>query len=414
MRNYPAQVGPGGEPVSDTASFTSSNANDVIQEEQNAITSSGQTLIPLANPADNTQLSQAMARYASGGIWGVESGAANAYVVSATGTFTAPDAYFDGMEIRFRAGNNNTIASTVNAFGIGVVDLVQEDGSALSADFITTSVDTIARYSTSAGDFFVTSAAGLNAVSGLPRSYLSGLQMANGTDTDHDIDISVGTARDAVNSANLALASIMTKQIDANWAIGTAAGGFPSGLTLAADTWYHVFVVDETGGATDAGFDTSLTATNLLADTGGTLYRRIGSVLTDASLNILAFVQDGNSFVWVDPPGDVSTTTLGTTATSFTLSTPPDVKTHAVMSAVGLHASNLKLYISSLDANDEAPDTTGTGPVPQLINGGANFDPGQIETRTNTSSQIRARAVASSTTLYITTLGFKDTRGRDD
>lgn len=154
MRNFPTQVGPGGEPVSDQSSFTSSNANDVIQEQQNAITSSGQVLIPLANPADNTQLSKAMARYASGGIWGVESGAANAYVISGTGSFAMPGAYFDGMCIHFRAANASTGPSTINAFAIGVVDLVAQDGSALSNE-ITTTADTIARYDSGTGDFVV-------------------------------------------------------------------------------------------------------------------------------------------------------------------------------------------------------------------------------------------------------------------
>ena len=181
MRNFPAQVGPGGEPVSDQASLTSSNANDIIQEEQNAIASSGQTLIPIGDPADNTQLSQAMSRYASGGIFGVDSGAADAYVISATGSFTPPDAYFDGMIINFRAGNDNTTASTVNAFGIGVVDLVQENGSALSANFITTLVDTTARYDLASGDFFVVSAAGSGG--GVPSGTLLSTQQfaAGGT-----------------------------------------------------------------------------------------------------------------------------------------------------------------------------------------------------------------------------------------
>lgn len=132
MRDFPSQTGPGGEPVSDPSSFTSSNANDVIQEEQNAIESSGQTLVPLANPADNTQLSQAMARYASGGLFGVDSGAVNAYVISSTGAFVPPSAYFDGMAISFFAGNGNTGASTFNAFGIGVKKILDEDDADLT------------------------------------------------------------------------------------------------------------------------------------------------------------------------------------------------------------------------------------------------------------------------------------------
>jgi len=112
---------------------------------------------------------------------------------------------------------------------------------------------------------------------GLPLNYIAGLIPSNDTDTDHDINITAGKARDAVDSFSINLASEITKQIDVDWVAGDDAGGFPSGLTLSADTWYHVFVIAKTDGTTDAGFDTSLTATNLLSDaTGYTKYRRVG------------------------------------------------------------------------------------------------------------------------------------------
>ncbi len=51
---------------------------------------------------------------------------------------------------------------------------------------------------------------------------------------------------------------------------------------------------DDVAGAVDFGFDTSVDATNLLADAnviagGFTKYRRVGSILTDASSNIIGF-----------------------------------------------------------------------------------------------------------------------------
>ena len=78
----------------------------------------------------------------------------------------------------------------------------------------------------------------------------------------------------------------ITKQIDVTpWVAGTNAGGFPSLLTLTADTWYHLFIIkNPSSGVVDAGFDSNLSATNLLNDaTGFTRFRRVGSVKVTAA-----------------------------------------------------------------------------------------------------------------------------------
>lgn len=124
-----------------------------------------------------------------------------------------------------------------------------------------------------------------------------------GTDTDHDIDITAGAIPDSTGKYMLNLSSTVTKKVDATWAEGDDLGGRASGFSLpsVARTTVHVFLIGKIDGTVDAGFDSSLTATNLLADaTGYTLYRRIGSLLLDASDNWLAFTQFGNRF-YVSP-----------------------------------------------------------------------------------------------------------------
>ena len=119
----------------------------------------------------------------------------------------------------------------------------------------------------------------------VPRGHIDGLVLSNGTDTTNDIDIAIGECADSDNDHILKLTAAMGKQIDVNWAAGgtpgTPAGGFPSGLTLTNDTGYHFFLIKkDSDGTIDSGFDTSLTATNLLSDaTGYTEYRRVGSIL---------------------------------------------------------------------------------------------------------------------------------------
>jgi hypothetical protein len=45
----------------------------------------------------------------------------------------------------------------------------------------------------------------------LPRGHIDGLQLSNDTDTEHDIAIAVGAARDSTDAVNLALAAIITR-----------------------------------------------------------------------------------------------------------------------------------------------------------------------------------------------------------
>lgn len=109
----------------------------------------------------------------------------------------------------------------------------------------------------------------------------------NVSDLNHDIDISVGECSNISGSILIQTSSVFTKKIDVDWVEGTGEGGFPSALALTADTAYYVFAIVKIDETVDFGFDTSLTATNLLADaTDYSSYRRIGCVLTNGSTNI--------------------------------------------------------------------------------------------------------------------------------
>ena len=117
------------------------------------------------------------------------------------------------------------------------------------------------------------------------RGHISGLLCTNGTDTDHDIDISVGDAVDSSDTYLMQLSSGLVKQIDAVWAAGTNQGGLFTG-SVANDTTYYTFLIrKDSDGTLDAGFDTSATAANIPA--GYTAYRMIDKFVTDGSANIL-------------------------------------------------------------------------------------------------------------------------------
>ncbi len=250
----------------------------------------------------------------------------------------------------------------------------------------------------------------------LPRSYLVGLQLSNDTDSDHDIAITTGICRDSTDSCNLALSSILTKQIDAAFAAGDDAGGLFSG-SVAADTWYHVFLIrKDSDGTIDAGFDTDVDAANI--PSGYTEYRRVGSALTDGSANILGFTQIGDDFLWDDPPLDVNETDVDQSSAALkTLTVPIDVKVKAVINVYSERDdTNNYLYISAPDVNDEAPSIT-AAPLVSFMHHETGYRRlgGKMEVYTNTSGQIRVRGIDNDVdTFLISTLGYTDRRGRDD
>lgn len=76
----------------------------------------------------------------------------------------------------------------------------------------------------------------------MPRSYLAGLGLANNaSDATNDIDIAVGAARDSTNAEDIALASALTKQLDATWVVGTNQGMRDGGTIANAS--YHLFLI---------------------------------------------------------------------------------------------------------------------------------------------------------------------------
>jgi len=150
-----------------------------------------------------------------------------------------------------------------------------------------------------------------------PDKYLDGhidglILSNNGTDANHAIDIAPGVAvcRDGNgNRRAFRLSSVLTKKTDADWAEGTNSGGFPSGLTLASNEPYHVFIIAKDDGTVDAGFDSDFNASNLLSDASSyTWSRRIGGVVTDGDGNIRRFSQHGDRFVLSNPLSDVYAT----------------------------------------------------------------------------------------------------------
>ena len=385
-------------------------------------------------------------------------GTGDAITLTPAPAFTA---YAAGLRVAFFAEAANTGAVTLNVNALGTKALEKRQ-TALEADDIASGDLIVARYDGTAFQFETTpgripytwladgtdgqiitwdASGDVTAVgpgtsgqvltsngsgaapsfvdAGLPRSYLAGLGLSNGTDADHDIDISVGECRGSDDDEDITLSSALTKQIDASWAAGDDAGGLSSSLTLSADTWYHVHAI-VVGGSADVGFDTSVTAANLVTDHSATAYRRIGSVLTDGSSNIIAFQQTGDTFKLDVPVSDDATTNPGTSARTITLSVPTGVIVQALMiySHQFVVSVAAQALMSPLSIADTAP-TSSLYTIRQNVHSGysgAQVHGVYIEMETNTSAQIRVRCNQSdgNSRSEIMTLGWKDRRGRGD
>ena len=125
------------------------------------------------------------------------------------------------------------------------------------------------------------------ALTNLDRGAIWGLGLSNGTDATNDIDIAVGQATSSDGTGTLVLASALTKQLDAAWSVGSAAGGLDVG-TIANGT-YHIYLIKRTDTSiVDALFsrnpDRAATITVTIASPGVVTWAdhglQIGSSLT--------------------------------------------------------------------------------------------------------------------------------------
>lgn len=126
----------------DTLSAT--EFNQITTEIQsNLITSSAQT----PNAAILNQIAMAVASYVGQNNFCVDSGIANAYVLTQVSPFIRPVALKNGLTIKFRPGNNNSGACTANAYGFGVISIKEADGTTNpSAGRLSTAQDVELRY----------------------------------------------------------------------------------------------------------------------------------------------------------------------------------------------------------------------------------------------------------------------------
>jgi len=375
-----------------------------LNEIDNVISTAGIT----PSDAVSTQQANAIARYSAGSTFYTDSGSANTYILTSINGFATPvlsgAGYFNGMEVRFRAGFTNTGASTVNINSFGSKSITKHNFTALSGGEINNGADVILRYSAT-NDCFV-----LNVNIATKTSYGTS-QIVNGpiafginsTDPNNDIDFYGNSFYFDDGSGSATLINNLTKRLDANWVAGTNQGGLDIG-TKQANTWYYGYAIyNPTTNVADIIFSGSPTTPTL--PSGFTKKRRIKGAffLTNSSSNIRGFTYfaEGGQYIWGSP---------------ITVSTTQNTSGTSIVNVVVPYIYGIVAYVQVQGVND----ITGAYAYTTISSGGMTIDSGssaygvsinngELPILTNTSTASITWGGVSNRRNYIYTYGFIDT-----
>ncbi len=305
----------------------------------------------------------------------------------------------------------------------GVVEVLDVADATAIGDYLTTSTTVKAATSSSTfsdGAFAqaLTSTAGAGSVraimgppakitADLPKGYLDGGAISNGSDTTNDIDFAAVECRDDGDTVNI-VAGALTKQLDAEWAVGTGAGGLAAGDDPigGANNLIAWAISKADGTASDFFFSTSASP---ILPTGYTVKRQVGWFRWDGS-TIEQFDQLGTGrerhHRYRDPIQDVSDSTItANTAETATLIVPPDS-----LAKVIIYVTNDTQVASATIFPTNGSDTTSNNDE-AAVDGdasGGGYGSGQATVLVDSSSQCKYMADegAGVTTVKVNTLGF--------
>jgi hypothetical protein len=176
--------------------------------------------------------------------------------------------------------------------------------------------------------------------------------------------VGAGVVGDSTGVEGIRLASTLTKTTSV-WADGSAVGGLDAG-SIAASTWYYVYVIKALGSenaadTTDVLFSTSATAPTM--PSGYTLRRMIGAVKTNGSSQFINFIMyaDGAQ-QWVTLTSDiVDAATLGTSKKTYTMTTSPNVAHDSVLAvSYGSGATTIVDFYGDTNLQDATPSQSTT------------------------------------------------------
>ena len=389
-----------------------------LAEIDNLISTSGQT----PSTGNLEQQAIASARYSSAGNFFTDSGTANAYVLSPVSPFKSPvsstagEGYYNGMVIRFRAGNACSGASTVNVNNAGSKSLVKSDGStALTTGDIPANTEVEFVYN---GTNFVQSLGKVPATTTTQGvAFLSNpiTISNNATDANNDIDFSAGNFQFSDGSGQATATAIMTKRLDATWSAGTGNGGLLNGTAVpkAINSTYHCYkIYNPTTGVEDSAFLLGILGTapdpTSVLPSGYTKFKLIASILTDGSGNIrtgkYTFFIGGYEFTYNNKVADATLVSLTTTKVPLSVSCPAGVRVKGSFNPLVDGIVNAKDSVSLFEGGTSIENSKISGGT--LLLGANSAFGGTIPCYTNLSRQIEWKTDNYTLSTYLWTYGF--------
>jgi hypothetical protein len=300
-------------------SLTAIDFNALNEEGENAVTDTDQTLDPAGTAAgDKNMLGKAMAGYSSAGWAYTDSGSANSHVVSQANNLQDPTKYFDNMVVAYVPANTNTIAAvTVNVAGLGVKQIRRVGGTPVDVGSINPLQALILKYNDTAGYFEIISGS-LGAGLGSIRDLVRNLTIVAGSTPDEQIDVDADEVmlQDTNGLSNRISGLNITIDNTVSGALGLFTG------SVAASTWYFVWIVSGSSGVT-GGLHLSTDLATVLGDApaGNNTYGAlVGAIRTDGTSDFISITQKNNTVVFdaVESIKDGSFSTSAWTAQSVT------------------------------------------------------------------------------------------------
>lgn len=191
-------------------------------------------------------------------------------------------------------------------------------------------------------------------------------------------------------------------------------GGVAADLVISDGLWLHAFALrNSVTGAINFGFDTSVTAANLVSG-DWTQYRRVGSiqiVADDTKYVIRPFKQYDKRFLWSDPVLDALATEIGYAAeyTAVPLTAPAGVVTSAILSITALNNDGVNPYVR-LQYQDGVFAGAANAAYGALVLNPSMFGSLEAQLMTDVSRQVYFKVGLVDTTvdLYLWTRGWDD------
>lgn len=247
----------------------------------------------------------------------------------------------------------------------------------------------------------------------LPLMSISGLTYGNGDgagagDLTNDITITAGSCRDSTGAANLSRTSSITKQLDAAWAVGSAAGGLDTGAIGNSD--YYIWLIKRSDtGVVDALFSLSSTAPTMPTSYDFKRligwFKRVGGAIV--AFNTYETEGGGLEFQWSVPTTDVNlANTLTTSRRTDAVKVPLNFSVQAHINVVIADgAATVNAWVYCPDQADTAPASTA---LENIYSTASANGVRQLFVRTSATGTVAARAdVATVDSYLISTIGFR-------